>query len=395
MTCSGYSSETGAPISGGGYSGHFPEPSWQTSNIGVKLGRAVPDVSMLGYYPGFWVYSTASDMCGASVDSAGWFGCAGTSLSTPLWAGFLATALQMKGTGSFGNIDPKLYQILNSPAYSSAFHDVMSGSNGYSAGRGWDPVTGLGSPIADQLANALTQTTSTLSSTSSTTSTRSTSSTTSTLTSFATTYITRTISGVTTKTMTTSSTLTSLTIVPCYASTTTLTKALDPLPQVQTTTTSTLTSSTATTTTKTTTFTATSVSTFTTTSFATGTQCTRTLTTTKTVTSLTASTTISSKTTSKTSSLGLASATLNVNLYLLTYKSSNVQIQVCTDAFCRNLAASATAALTPAHRIASGTFALTLPPNAYYVRISGSNIAAQTKLVTFGPSPQTVTFTIF
>ena len=154
-TCSGYSSESGASISGGGYSGYFAEPSWQTSTIGSKSGRAVPDVSMLGWSPGFWVYSTASDKCGAGGNSAGWFGCAGTSLSTPLWAGFLVIALQMRNGVAFGNIGPKLYQAASSQFYSSYFHDVTSGfNNGYSAGTGWDPVTGWGSPIASSLAQA-------------------------------------------------------------------------------------------------------------------------------------------------------------------------------------------------------------------------------------------------
>ncbi|HKT21725.1 MAG TPA: hypothetical protein VJR06_03765, partial [Nitrososphaerales archaeon] len=38
------------------------------------------------------------------------------------------------------------YAILNSPYYTSAFHDIASGSNGFSAGPGWDPATGVGSP---------------------------------------------------------------------------------------------------------------------------------------------------------------------------------------------------------------------------------------------------------
>jgi kumamolisin len=163
-TCSGYGSETGASISGGGYSGRFPEPTWQAANIGTKSGRAVPDVSMLGHNPGLWVYSTASNKCGAGGNSAGWFSCAGTSLSTPLWAGFVAILLQMKGSSSYGNIGPLLYQTANSAAYSTLFHDVTSGSNGYySAGTGWDAVTGWGTPIANKLALALVQLTMTVS----------------------------------------------------------------------------------------------------------------------------------------------------------------------------------------------------------------------------------------
>jgi kumamolisin len=156
-TCTGYGSETGAIISGGGYSGYFSEPSWQVNSIGVKSGRAVPDVSMLGYSPNFWVYSTATNSC-AGGSGAGWFPCAGTSLSTPLWAGVLAIALQIKGGGSFGNIAPQLYQLAASSFYSNDFHDITSGSNGgYSAVTGWDPVTGWGTPIANNLVLDLSQ----------------------------------------------------------------------------------------------------------------------------------------------------------------------------------------------------------------------------------------------
>ena len=166
-TCGGYGSETAATISGGGYSAAFAEPPWQVSSIGPTPngGRGVPDVSMIGYAPGFWVYSTASNECDTSpVTVAGWFGCAGTSLSSPLWAGILADALQYRGGGFFGNVDPLLYQLGSSAQYSSLFHDVTSGNNnlygrgGYSAAVGWDPVTGWGSPVANALAAALTPT---------------------------------------------------------------------------------------------------------------------------------------------------------------------------------------------------------------------------------------------
>ena len=155
-TCSGYGSESGGSISGGGYSGYFAEPSWQTSTIGAKTGRAVPDVSMLGHNPGFWVYSTMASTCGGG-SGGGWFGCSGTSLSTPLWAGLLADALQLRGGRKFGNIGPLLYQLAHSSAYSTDFHDITSGSNGYSATTGWDPVTGWGTPVAHKLVFDLTE----------------------------------------------------------------------------------------------------------------------------------------------------------------------------------------------------------------------------------------------
>lgn len=162
-TCSAYGSESGAQISGGGYSKYFAEPKWQILALGPKSGRAVPDVSIMGYTPGFWVYSTNSDKCGAApFASGGWFGCAGTSLASPLWAGYLAVAQQENGKILLGNVAPELYAIYNTTSYPCSFHGITSGSNaingnlGYSASLGWNPVTGLGTPIFDNLTAKLT-----------------------------------------------------------------------------------------------------------------------------------------------------------------------------------------------------------------------------------------------
>ncbi|HEV2427642.1 MAG TPA: PKD domain-containing protein, partial [Acidimicrobiales bacterium] len=56
-----------------------------------------------------------------------------------------------------GFLDPALYDVFNASRYSSAFHDVTTGNNGYAAGAGWDPVTGIGSPIAGVLLPLLAQ----------------------------------------------------------------------------------------------------------------------------------------------------------------------------------------------------------------------------------------------
>src|SRR5205814_2261763 len=63
-----------------------------------------------------------------------------------------------------GFINSALYQIGQAKSfYSASFHDVTSGDNsafgvqGFSAGPGWDAVTGLGSPVASQLVNELLQ----------------------------------------------------------------------------------------------------------------------------------------------------------------------------------------------------------------------------------------------
>jgi subtilase family serine protease len=84
----------------------------------------------------------------------------GTSAASPFWAGIVALADQDAGH-ALGFINPAIYRIGRSPAYSRAFHDITTGSNtvtfpagtvtGYRAGPGWDPVTGWGTPDAQVL----------------------------------------------------------------------------------------------------------------------------------------------------------------------------------------------------------------------------------------------------
>ena len=75
----------------------------------------------------------------------------GTSAVAPLWAALLARINQSLGT-NVGFLNPLLY----STKAASSFHDITSGSNGaYSAGRGWDACTGLGSPNGTALLTAL------------------------------------------------------------------------------------------------------------------------------------------------------------------------------------------------------------------------------------------------
>ncbi|HEV2165630.1 MAG TPA: protease pro-enzyme activation domain-containing protein, partial [Thermoplasmata archaeon] len=140
---SGNSSGSGSPGcqnqggSGGGYS-PFPRPSWQSATgVPAKPAlRGVPDVAMIGGSPG------AEIVIGGSLSAEG-----GTSLSSPMWAGVAAVADSDAGT-ALGFLNPSLYGVARGSSGHSAFHNVSGGYNGYSAGKGWNPVTGLGSPNA-------------------------------------------------------------------------------------------------------------------------------------------------------------------------------------------------------------------------------------------------------
>jgi kumamolisin len=82
----------------------------------------------------------------------------GTSAAAPLWAGLIALVNQKLGT-PVGFLNPLLYAQL---AGADALNDITTGNNditgeigGYSAGPGWDPCTGFGSPNGNAIGNAL------------------------------------------------------------------------------------------------------------------------------------------------------------------------------------------------------------------------------------------------
>jgi hypothetical protein len=129
--------------SGGGFA-PWARPWWQSGpGIGASMAhRGVPDVSMVAGNGVVIFY-------GSSPVAVG-----GTSAATPMWAGLAAIADTVAG-GPLGWLDPALYRVLRSGGYASAFHDITDGNNGYSAGVGWDPVSGIGTPNAANLVSLL------------------------------------------------------------------------------------------------------------------------------------------------------------------------------------------------------------------------------------------------
>jgi hypothetical protein len=132
------SSETAWDDSGGGISAYEKEPSYQVT-YGVKGTngyRGVPDVSYnANPSTGVLVYDTTP-----YEDETGWWIVGGTSAGSPQWAAIQALGL----TASNANF----YADAASVNYPSYFRDITSGSTAYySAGPGYDFVTGLGSPV--------------------------------------------------------------------------------------------------------------------------------------------------------------------------------------------------------------------------------------------------------
>ncbi|KAM9993654.1 hypothetical protein ACTFIZ_011623 [Dictyostelium cf. discoideum] len=156
VTCS---SPSALITTGGGFSNYSPQPAWQSKavnaylNSGVVLpnkkffnasNRGFPDVSGLGHN----YYIVAADQMNL-VD--------GTSCSSPVIGGIVALLNSYRldnGKSTLGFINPVLYAAYASnPAI---FNDITVGNNyctesccattGFLATKGWDAVTGLGSP---------------------------------------------------------------------------------------------------------------------------------------------------------------------------------------------------------------------------------------------------------
>jgi kumamolisin len=135
---------TGA--TGGGVSAYFTTiPPWQdgvmlaSANTGGGRGRGVPDVA-----------GDASGLTGYQCVLGGqWVTMGGTSAVAPLWAGLLARINGNLGAPA-GFLNPVLYK---NPM---AFRDILAGNNGgYTANKGWDACTGLGTPNGELLQQVL------------------------------------------------------------------------------------------------------------------------------------------------------------------------------------------------------------------------------------------------
>mmetsp|Transcript_9236 Transcript_9236/g.18500 ORF Transcript_9236/g.18500 Transcript_9236/m.18500 type:complete len:397 (-) Transcript_9236:26-1216(-) len=148
--------EVGASFSSGGFSGDYYRPTWQSDAVSSYLtsnsnnlptinfdsnGRAYPDVSALGVSLEVVVRGRAQ-----LVD--------GTSCSAPIFGGVISllnAQRSLQGKSPLGFINPWIYQ---NP---SMFTDITSGSNsylcceGFEAASGWDPVTGMGTPIYSEM----------------------------------------------------------------------------------------------------------------------------------------------------------------------------------------------------------------------------------------------------
>jgi hypothetical protein len=158
----GFGDQIPAQAPGGGVSAAYAIPPWQqgismTANQGSTTMRNLPDVALVADNLNIvW----GNDFIGLSSD----FAEGGTSLATPLWAGFMALVNQQaaeNGQPPIGFVNPALYAIGKSANYQFCFHDITSGANTnaasptkYFATAGYDLCTGWGT-ISTNLFDAL------------------------------------------------------------------------------------------------------------------------------------------------------------------------------------------------------------------------------------------------
>jgi len=142
-------SETAWSGSGGGESIYFPEPAYQTGYQSSGQ-RGIPDVA----------YNSDPNTGVPVYDSEDgkWGQVGGTSASSPQWCAITAIANSIRAGMGKKTIGGNFLNV----AYANplAFHDITQGKNGKcgavcEAGPGYDFVTGLGSPMALQVVDAL------------------------------------------------------------------------------------------------------------------------------------------------------------------------------------------------------------------------------------------------
>ncbi|KAF7366066.1 Family S53 protease-like protein [Mycena venus] len=158
----GFSPEVAVNLTGGGFSDLFPRPWYQTQAVDNflktippdfagtfnKSGRGYPDVAVQGWGLDVVFNGTA-------------FALGGTSFSSPIFASIIALIndrLLAAGRPVLGFLNPWLY------ANENAFTDITEGHNSglncptsslaFDATKGWDALTGVGSPVFDKLLTA-------------------------------------------------------------------------------------------------------------------------------------------------------------------------------------------------------------------------------------------------
>jgi subtilase family serine protease len=153
-----WSSEVGWSDSGGGPSAYESQPPYQKGVVTqTSSARPTPDVAYdASPSTGVYVYDSVPYEGGS-----GWWEVGGTSAGAPQWSALLAIADQGRALSGQPALNSSSPQQVMSILYANPadFHDITSGTSTgnpqYSAGPGYDYVTGMGSPIANLIVGSL------------------------------------------------------------------------------------------------------------------------------------------------------------------------------------------------------------------------------------------------
>jgi len=138
-----YNSEAASTLGGGGVSVYQTIPSYQAPEASSAVSasmvsttmRNVPDV----------VFTADASTPYAFYINGSWSGLYGSSISSPIWASFIARVDQ--GVGApIGSVNSMLYQLAQSSTNTNDFNGITTGNNGYyPAEPGYNDATGIGS----------------------------------------------------------------------------------------------------------------------------------------------------------------------------------------------------------------------------------------------------------
>ncbi|KUI69579.1 Tripeptidyl-peptidase sed1 [Cytospora mali] len=163
--------------SGGGFSNVFPTPEYQQAAVDAYFDKVGSSLGFEGYNQTV-VYGDFSNITSGVFNRGGrgypdvaavgdrqvilyggeWTTVGGTSLSAPVFASVLTLINEKRlaaGKSTVGFVNPVLYE------HPEAFNDITVGSipgcntTGFVTATGWDPVSGLGSPIYPKLLDVL------------------------------------------------------------------------------------------------------------------------------------------------------------------------------------------------------------------------------------------------
>ncbi|KAF8969344.1 subtilisin-like protein [Flammula alnicola] len=148
-------------FSGGGFSNYFSRPSYQDDSVKDFL-NTLPKGTYAGLFNPFGIpdVSAQADLFKVFI-GGGAFLIGGTSAASPTFAGFVALLNDVRLKAHLPPLG-----FLNPFLYSKGFeglNDITSGNNagcgtpGFNATKGWDPVTGLGTPNFGKLKELVVQ----------------------------------------------------------------------------------------------------------------------------------------------------------------------------------------------------------------------------------------------